>query len=285
MSELLVDNFENNTALSDCVSELSDLYECKIPVRIKTPGCVFKSKLIDFASLEHAFMYRMIRFPIVDMIDTGCENALSISAEDAMIFVQQFCFNGVFASWALVSKYCNIQKITPHYKDRHNIGLIARQICSNKQRGKQIRKEIVENARRIWIKQGDKVAKSIAVCLKLGKPNYTSYRAQIRRLFQNKIQNNTHINNVLYHYRHHKIVFSSRNSKIFTHTRQRLDPFYNELIIQTQENVQWRSNSAVILAVYMGLHASLGRDSFFIYLHPDIVSSIFRFIDKHIIFS
>jgi len=282
MSHLLVDNLDNNTALSDCICELSDLYKCRIPLRIKTPGCIFKSKLIEFASLEHAFMYRMIRFPVVDIPDTGCAN--TISAEDAIIFVQQFSSDGIFASWDLISKYCNIQEITPHYKDHHNVGLIARQICSNKQGGKKIRREIVENARRIWIVEGDRAAKSISVCLKLGKPNYTSYRAQIRRLFDNKIQNNIHINNVLYHHRNQEIIFSSRNSKIFTPTRQKLDPFYNQVILQKQQTMQWRCDLSIILAIYMGLHPSLGRDSYFRYLHPDIISSIFRFLDSHIHF-
>jgi len=282
MSHLLVDNLDNNMALSDCISELSDLYKCRIPLRIKTPGCIFKSKLIEFASLEHAFMYRMIRFPVVDIPDTGCAN--TISAEDAIIFVQQFSSDGIFASWDLISKYCNIQEITPHYKDHHNVGLIARQICSNKQGGKKIRREIVENARRIWIVEGDRAAKSISVCLKLGKPNYTSYCAQIRRLFDNKIQNNIHINNVLYHHRNQEIIFSSRNSKIFTPTRQKLDPFYNQVILQKQQTMQWRCDLSIILAIYMGLHPSLGRDSYFRYLHPDIISSIFRFLDSHIHF-
>jgi len=54
---LFVDNFENMSDVCECVRELSDLYACKIPVYIKEPGCAQTRVLVDFASLEHAFVF------------------------------------------------------------------------------------------------------------------------------------------------------------------------------------------------------------------------------------
>jgi len=61
-----------------------------------------------------------------------------------------------------------------------------------------IRRQIVSKALEMWSHQGSIVARSISTCLKLGRPNYSSYKAQIRRLFTKKLENNPYINNILY---------------------------------------------------------------------------------------
>jgi hypothetical protein len=192
-----VDNFENNCENS--IRELSDLYPCRLPIRIKTPGYLKKSTVIVFASLEHAFMYRMIRFPVISPSDAVIDsNILQITAQDAMLFMKQFEPDGVFGSWESISKYCDIAKITTGFTGSHNVGLIARQLCSKKHGGNVIRRQIVSKALEMWSYQGSIVARSISTCLKLGRPNYSSYKAQIRRLFTKKLENNPYINNILY---------------------------------------------------------------------------------------
>jgi len=78
------------------IPELSDLYKCRIPIRLQTPGCAFKSMMMDFAPLEHAFMYRMIRFPIVVPQDDKSQDRSKITSEDAILLVQQFNATGVY---------------------------------------------------------------------------------------------------------------------------------------------------------------------------------------------
>jgi len=72
-----------------------------------------KSTVIQFASLKHAFMYRMIRFPVISPSGAvASDDVLQITAEDAMMFMKQFEPDGVFSSWASILQYCNIAKIT-----------------------------------------------------------------------------------------------------------------------------------------------------------------------------
>jgi len=65
----------------------------------------------------------------------------------------------------------------------HNIGLIARHLSSKKHNGNVIRSEVISKALELWSRERDTVARSISTCLKLGRPNYSSYRSQIRRFF------------------------------------------------------------------------------------------------------
>jgi hypothetical protein len=281
---MIVDNFENTVTGSNALCELSDLYSCVVPVRVKTPGLDRKSTVVRFASLEHAFMYRMIRFPVIGGSSTVLNAAdktitLIITAEDAELFLRQFESGGVFASWDQFGLYCNINHITLAKKCTHNIGLIARYICSNRGKGKALRQEITTHAYKHWNASGDKVALAIATCLKLGPPNYTSYRSQIRRLFRIKLEQNVLINNVLYHHKERHISFSSRNCSIFTDTRLKLDPFYNALILIAQSNVMWRGHHSIYLSFVMGTHSRLGLHSRIRTLHQDLISMILSSAD------
>ena len=257
ISQQNVDNFENNSDVCNCLRELSDLHSCRLPVRIKTPGWIKKSTVIQFASLEHAFMYRMIRFPIIAVASDDPQ--LQITADDAMTFMKQFEPDGVFSSWASISKYCNVSIITKNQTGMHNVGLIARHLCSRKNNGNIIRSEVISTALQLWSREGDTVARSISMCLKLGRPNYSSYRSMIRRLFKTKLENNPYISNLLYHNKNNRISVSSRNCKSFTQTRLQLDPFYNSLIACAQETAEWKSEPNTLLAICMGLHPRLGR--------------------------
>jgi len=281
---MIVDNFENNASGSNTLYELSDLYPCLMPVRVKTPGLDRKSTVVRFASLEHAFMYRMIRFPVIGgsstVLNVRKETvSLTITAEDAKLFLNQFESDGVFASWDRFGGYCNINHITLAKKCRHNIGLIARYICSNRAKGTMLRQEITSHAYRQWKASGDKVALAIATCLKLGPPNYTSYRSQIRRLFRLKLEYNISINNALYNHCERQISFSSRNCSIFTDTRLQLDPFYNALILIAQSNVVWRGHHSTFLSFAMGTHTRLGMRSPVRFLHNELIFMILASAD------
>ena len=278
ISEHNVDNFENNSDVCTCIRELSDLHLCKLPVRIKSPGWIKKSTVIQFASLEHAFMYRMIRFPVIS--PGGAvpgDDVLQITADDAMMFIKQFEPDGVFSSWASISQYCNIARFTKNQTGIHNIGLIARHLCSKKHNGNVIRREVISRASELWVSDGNTVARSICACLKLGRPNYSSYRSQIRRLFTKKIENNAYINNLLYHNKNNRILVSSRNCKSFTKTRLQLDPFYNSLISCAQETAQWKLEQSTLIAICMGLHPTLGKISTLQNIDVELVRLIINF--------
>jgi len=281
---MYVDNFENNLGASESVPELSDLYPCSIRMRVKTPGTARKSTVMNFASLEHAFMYRMIRFPLVNSQTTvtdesGADCALTISANDASMFLHQFEAGGVFATWDAVGRFCNVNHITLNRKYADNIGLIARYIFSSRVKGTRIRAEVVRNAYRIWLQTSDKTALAIACCLKLGKPNFSSYRSQIRRLFKLKIEQNICVNNALYHQRLVPIKFSSRNSVAFTKTRLMLDPFYNALIMIAQSEVAWRADLDSCIAFFMGTHPRVGRSSPLNSLHSELLAMVWAHAD------
>jgi hypothetical protein len=273
-----VDNFENNSDVKTSIRELSDLYPCRLPIRIKTPGCIKKSTKIVFASLEHAFMYRMVRFPVISPSSTPVDgNTLQITAEDAMLFMRQFEPDGVFASWESISKYCDVAKITTGLKGMHNIGLIARHLCSKKHCGNVIRRQVVSRALELWLHEGNTVARSISTCLKLGRPNYSSYKAQIRRLFAKKLENNIYISNILYYNKNNRISVSCRNCKSFTKTRLELDPFYNLLIEYAQETATWKVEQSTLVAICMSLHPRLGKFSIMRFLEVELVRLVVDF--------
>ena len=278
ISEQNVDNFENNSDVCTCIRELSDLHLCKLPVRIKSPGWIKKSTVIHFASLEHAFMYRMIRFPVISPSGTAhTDDLFKITADDAMMFIKQFEPDGVFSSWACISQYCNISRFTKNPTGMHNIGLIARHLCSKKHNGNVIRREVISKASQLWECDGNTVARSISTCLKLGRPNYSSYRSQIRRLFAKKLENNPYISNLLYHNKNNRISVSSRNCKSFTKTRLQLDPFYNSLIACAQETAHWKLEQVTLIAICMGLHPTLGKLSTLQNIDVELVRLIIKF--------
>jgi len=284
ISGMFVDNFENNLCPTDSVPELSDLYPCCIRLRIKTPGTAQKSRMINFASLEHAFMYRMIRFPFVDSHtlvpdESGTDCQLTISANDASVFLNQFEAGGVFASWDAVGRYCNTDHITLNNKHENNIGLIARYLFSSHIKATRIRAEVVRNAYQIWLKESDKIALAIACCLKLGLPNFSSYRVHIRRLFKIKVEQNICVNNALYHRRLTPLRFSSRNATVCTKTRLTLDPFYNALIMLAQNAVEWRADLESCLALFMSMHPRVGCCSSLRVLHNELLLMILMHAD------
>jgi hypothetical protein len=204
----------------------------------------------------------MIRFPVISPSSVvPSDDVLQITADDAMMFMKQFEPDGVFSSWASISQYCNIARFTKNQTGIHNIGLIARHLCSNKHVGSVIRREVIRKALELWSSDGNTVARSISVCLKLGRPNYSSYRSQLRRLFKKKLENNPYISNLLYHNKNNRISVSSRNCKLFTKTRLQLDPFYNSLIACAQETAQWKLEQSTLIAICMGLHPTLGKNS------------------------
>jgi len=142
-----------------------------------------------------------------------------------------------------------------------------------------LRQEITTHAYKQWKTSGDKVALAIATCLKLGPPNYASYRSQIRRLFRLKLEYNTFINNVLYNHSEQHISFSSRNCSVFTDTCLKLDPIYNALILIAQSNVMWRGHHTMYLSFVMGTHARLGMHSHLKVLHHDLILMILSSTD------
>ena len=58
----------------------------------------------------------------------------------------------------------------------HNIGLIARSVCSNKTLAKKIHAEILGVASDLWKSNVDVVTRNIACCLWRGEPNLLSYK-------------------------------------------------------------------------------------------------------------
>lgn len=280
----IVDNFDNNSDPRVCIRELSDLYMCKIPMHIKTPGCIDKHAFVEFASLEHAITYQRIGFPLVaDAHNGACAMLVSLPVivSDAMVFVHQFQADGVFASWDSISHYCNPRKITKGHRGPHNIGLIARRIFCNKHQGYTLRLQFVCSASALWINNNDMVVRCIAACLrlKLTARSCRSYRAQIRRLLPEKLNNNTSIDNVLYHNRTAEILVSCRNCPVVSTQRRQMDLFYNAFMCTLQKSILWRAEPMSLIIIYMGIHPVLGKHSALQVLNANLLQMIISLAD------
>ena len=281
---LFVDNFENNSGACECVRELSDLYACKMPVYIKDPGCAQTRVLVDFASLEHAFVFLKWGFPVVSeppSYAADIPRPLLITRADAILYVHQFKLGGVFASWDAIAKYCCVRKITKGEVGAHNIGLIARRIFSIQHAGCALRREITCSALALWISQDDVVARCIAACLgpKRVIQRLVPYMVRIERLFAHKLDKNCSIRNLLYRKKCCEILVSCRNCRIHARSQIHMDPLYNSLLRRVKEHITWRADTDSIIAVCMGVHPVLGRLSILHILQVDIIRMILELAD------
>jgi len=195
-----IDNFDNNQ--QDTKPELSDLYGCHVPMSVKIVHGSPKSMRVDFASLEHAWcMRRMMCAPHVgetrNIVTVSHMNTAFVTTqEDAKCYLAQFEAAGVFGSWAETNVYYSVDKITSEKRGPHNIGLIARFVCSNHPQAKHIREQIRGVAADRWNNSADKVARSIACCLWMRRTaNCTSYKSGLRMLACSKFQHNPTISN------------------------------------------------------------------------------------------
>jgi len=201
MKTTFIDNHDKNRAGAEL--ELSDLYACQIPLQMKIRDGAQKTKKLELASFEHAWCVRqMIRQPQVNKSNTiftvaNMEQIFVTTLADALCFLAPFECGGVFASWSAINTYYPINRICANAKGEHNIGLIARFVCSSNPKADGIRSRIRGYAADRWKSTGDLVAHSIACCLWRGSPNLSAYKSGLAVVARAKYHNNVEIKNIL----------------------------------------------------------------------------------------
>jgi len=262
----IIDNIDNNT--EGAMTELSDLYGCKVPMSVKVVGGIPKSKKVDFASFEHAWcMRRMIYNPHIG----NCRSIVTVSSmqqlfitthEDAACFLTQFETNGVFASWSKTNEFYPVHQITSHAKDVHNIGLIMRFVCSNHPKGEKIRQQIRGVAADRWKTHSDVVARSIACCLWLRQtPNCSSYETGLRNLARCKYRNNPAICNVLVMTHGQNLQTSFAKCSMVTSTRKTSSDAYMVSLANLSTQLEYKLSSEILLPLMMAFQRRLGHGS------------------------
>jgi hypothetical protein len=261
-----IDNFDNNQ--EGTKPELSDLYGCHVPMSVKIVNGAPKSMRVDFASLEHAWcMRRMMCAPHIGeqrniMTVSHMHTVFVTTQEDAKCYLAQFEAMGVFASWAETNIYYPVNKITCAKKGPHNIGLIARFVCSNNPQAKVIREQIRGVAADRWKNSGDKVARSIACCLWMRKTsNCTSYKSGLRTLACSKYKHNPAISNVLVLTRGLHLYTTYAACRMVTVTRRQTADAYMQSLFTLSATLCWQMDAETLLALHMAFHARLGQHS------------------------
>jgi len=260
-----IDNHDNNEPHAE--RELSDLCACKVPLQMKIRGGEQKTKKVLFASFEHAWcVRRMIRQPQVNKSHTittvtNMEQAFLTTLEDAFCFLAQFESDGVFASWSAVNAYYPVNLICTKDKGLHNIGLIARFVCSNNPKADVIRSRIRGYAADRWKSTGDLVAHSIACCLWRGSPNLSSYKSGLAVVARAKYHNNVEIKNILCMTRGCLLRTTFDACNMVTVTRKKSCVAYMHTLSHLAKCLEWQLPPAMLLALVMALHPRLGRSS------------------------
>jgi hypothetical protein len=262
---LVVDNYDNN--LKGVERVLSDLYACRVPLQVNIVGGAQKKRTVQFASLEHAWcVRRMIRHPhigvnrsVVTVINMKQE--FLTTQEDALCFLAQFEAGGVFASWSSISEYYAVANITTEPKGMHNIGLIARFVCSNHPTADKIRQKIRGFAADRWKSTGDMVARSIACFLWRGPANMTSYKSGLAVVAKAKFANNPEICNALCSTRGISLETTFYGCNMVTVTRKKTSHEYMKTLSRLAESLEWQLSSPMLLVLVMALHPRLGQNS------------------------
>jgi hypothetical protein len=276
----IIDNYDNNQTQST-TKELSDLYGCSVPLSIKIVNGTQKSKKVDFASLEHAWcVRRMIRSPLVGsstqiVTVKNMQQMFTTTTQDAICFLEQFEMGGVFGSWQRFNEYFAIGQITGGPKGEHNIGLIARFVCSNAGRADQIRAKIRGVAADRWKRSGDAAAKSIACCLWRGAKNYGSYKMGLAVLTHIKYVNNPVIGNVLHHTTQNMLLHTTfQQCRMVTTTRKRVAKAYMDQMHQLGQSLQWKLAQDMFISLHMAMHRRLGSGSVLSCINMDTFMAI-----------
>jgi len=265
MKITFIDNHENNRVGAEL--ELSDLYACKIPLQIKIHNGAQKTKKVEFASFEHAWcVRRMIRQPHVNQSHTivtvaNMEQIFVTTLADALCFLTQFERGGVFASWSSINVYYPMNLICTNAKGDHNIGLIARFVCSNNPKADGIRSRIRGYAADRWKNTGDLVARSIACCLWRGSPNLSAYKSGLAVVARAKYHNNVEIKNILCMTRGIPLQTTFDACSMVTMTRKKTCVAYMHTLSHLAKWLDWQLSPAMLMAFIMALHPRLGRDS------------------------
>jgi len=275
---LVVDNFDNNQKGAERV--LSDLYACRVPLQVKIVGGTQKSRKVDFASVEHAWcVRRMIRHPHIGVTRSvvtvvNMKQEFITTQEDALCFLAQFEAGRVFASWSTTNEYYAVNNITEEAKGVHNIGLIARFVCSNNPKADKIRGKIRGYAADRWKSTGDTVARSIACFLWRGPPNVTSYKSGLEVVAKAKFVNNPEICNALCLTRGISLSTTFDACHMVTATRKKTSHVYMQTMSRLAASLKWQLSSPMLLALVMALHPRLGQTSLFARVSVDTFLSI-----------
>ena len=265
MKTTFIDNHDNNRVGAEL--ELSDLYACKIPLQMKIRDGAQKTKKVEFASFEHAWCVRlMIRQPQVNQSHkiitvANMEQIFVTTLADALCFLVQFERGGVFASWTAINIYYPMNLICANAKGDHNIGLIARFVCSNNPKADGIRSRIRGYAADRWKSTGDLVARSIACCLWRGPPNLSAYKSGLAVVARAKYQNNVEIKNILCMTRGISLQTTFDACNMVTTTRKKTCVAYMHTLSQLAKWLDWQLSPAMLLALIMALHPRLGQNS------------------------
>jgi len=281
MAEItMIDNHTNNADNTEM--ELSDLYGCKVPMQMKIVNGVQKSKKVDFASLEHAWcMRRMMRNPHVGtsrsiMTVSNMQQEFVTTQEDALCFLAQFEEEGVFASWSKINEYYAVGQITLGDKGLHNIGLIARFVCSHNPQAEKIREQIRGVAADRWKSQGDKIARSIACCLWRGSANLSSYKSGLAVVARSKYDNNQEICNILCMVRGRDLLTTFVPCRMVTNTRKKTANMYMRTLQGLSISLKWQLHPVLLMALLMAFHRRLGRHSMLANINMDTFLLITR---------
>ena len=274
-----IDNFDNNQQGTEL--ELSDLYQCRVPMSVKIVHGAPKSTLVNFASFEHAWcMRRMICAPHVGVTRnivtvSHMHTAFITTQEDATRFLAQFEAAGVFGSWTDTNVYYPVHQITPEKRGAHNIGLIARFVCSNNPKAQRIRQQIRGVAADRWKNSGDKVARSIACCLWMRKtPNCTSYKSGLKNLARSKYKHNPAISNMLVLTRGLHLYTTYAACCMVTATRRQTADAYMLSLSTLSATLCWHMHPEHLTALVMAFHTRLGRNSHMGQLTMDVFLTI-----------
>jgi len=262
---VFIDNYDNNRVGATLV--LSDLYACKVPLQMRILNGEQKTKKVDFASFEHAWCARrMIRHPHVGATHAVVtvqymHQDLVTTQEDAFCFLAQFEQGGVFACWKSINEYYPANLICSGVKGTHNIGLIARFVCSNNIKADRIRSRIRGYAADLWKSTGSAVAHSIACCLWRGAPNMSSYKTGLAIVAKAKYANNLEICNELVMSRGLTFQTTFVACDMVTTTRKKSSATYMHTLSRLAVWLDWQLSPPMLLALVMVFHARLGQQS------------------------
>ena len=276
--DVFIDNYDNNRAGASLL--LSDLHACKVPLQMKILHGEKKTKKVDFASFEHAWCARrMIRHPDVGASHTvvtvqHMQLDFVTTQEDALCFLAQFEQDGVFASWKGINEYYPANLICSSVKGAHNIGLIARFVCSNNVKAERIRSRIRRYAADHWKNTGNAVAHSIACCLWRGSPNMSSYKTGLAIVAKAKYARNSVFRNELVMSRGLTLLTTFVACDMVTATRKKSSTVYMHTLSCLAAWLDWQLPPQMLLALVMGFHSRLGQHSLLSQINIDTMLTI-----------
>jgi len=272
-----VDNFDNNNVTA--TRELSDLYVCLIPLRMTILGGQQKSKMVVFASLEHAFVVRrMLQKPVVGQkrevfpLGSSILIGFTTTTQDCLFFFEQFEAHGVFADWDKFEEYYSSNLPVTVERGLHNIGLIVRYICFYNDTARRMREVVRENAVLKYLHNEDPVARSIICCLWGCTWNSSSYGMMAKLKFACNptlldVLTMTEDKVLETNFAKCPMVTPTRKSKAIKH-------------MLTLENIRtplWRRHwQSILLALIGAVHPRLGQNTHLIQIPFEIILEILR---------